>query len=126
MEEYRGYFIGEGIVVLLVGIFTFKLYKYNQILHEIQERFPNMIQQTIEIAQETNYINYLSGGFFFVFILIGYTVLVFKARLGMSGLVILCINFVLLVVLLIIFWNPVLATFACLLLGGGIAIIASN
>ncbi|MFD2387667.1 hypothetical protein [Enterococcus rivorum] len=80
MEENKFYLIIEGIICLVTAYFIWKLEQYNQLLHEIQVRYPNMIQQTMEIAGEPNYFKYLLGGAFFIGLLIVYTI--FVSNLG--------------------------------------------
>lgn len=128
MEGKKGYMIGEGIVVVATLFFIMKLHKYNQVLHEIQKNYDNNIQKTIQIASEPNYFNYLLGGAFFIAVLVGYTLFIFKSGSSLEGIgwVLSLINICLLIILLVVFWNPVLATFAALLLGGGLFALANS
>lgn len=116
MNRNKCYLIGELIVMLVTLFFIFKLNSYNKILHDIQSIYNNKIQQTLEVAKEPNYFNYLILGFIFILLLVGYTILIFKARIGNEFWIIMLMNSILLIALLIVFWNPVLATFATLLI----------
>lgn len=126
MRDNKGYFICEILVGIATLIFTIKLNSYNEILKSIQCKYDNEIEQALGIASHPDYFNYFLWGIIFIALLIGYTIFIFKSRIGSEALIIFIINFVLLIVLLIIFWNPILTTFAILLLGGGIFTIANN
>lgn len=126
MRDNKKYFIGEFIVMIGTIVFIFKLNSYNKILQDIQNKYDNKIQQVLQIASEPDYFKYLLGGFIFILLLVLYTVYVFKAKIGNEIFIIALINIILLIILIIVFWNPIITTFAVLLISGGVFIIANS
>ena len=125
MRENKIYFIGEGIVSVLIVCFTFKLYLYNKILYDIQEKYSNQIQKALMVAREPYYFKYLISGILFITLLVVYTTFVIsKQYIGIDRWIIFIINLVLLIILLIVFWNPIITTIAILLLSAGGIVIA--
>lgn len=124
LRENKIYFIGEGIVSVLIVCFTFKLYLYNKILYDIQEKYSNQIQKALMVASDPYYFKYLISGILFITLLVVYTIfIILKPYIGIDRWIILIINLVLLIILLIVFWNPIITTIAILLLlAGGISI----
>lgn len=120
MRRNKAYLIGELLVIVGTIYFIFKLNIYNKILNDIQDKSDNKIQQTLEIVSEPAYFTYLLWGVFFIALLIGYTVFILKSNIGSDRWKVTIVNAIVLIVLLIVLWNPVLATFAALLIGYGI------
>lgn len=127
MKDKKGYFIGEILVIFSTLFFIINLYLYNKILHEIQDKYTDKIIQAIKIVQEPKYFTYLVWGVFFIILLVGYTIFVFRrANIGTDIWWFILINLILLIILLIVFWNPILTTFAALLITGGVFIIVNT
>ena len=127
LKDKKGYFIGEILVIFSTLFFIINLYLYNKILHEIQDKYTDKIIQAIKIVQEPKYFTYLVWGVFFIILLVGYTIFVFRrANIGTDIWWFILINLILLIILLIVFWNPILTTFAALLITGGVFIIVNT
>ena len=124
-EEDKEYLIGDGLLLLIVSVFTVMLHVYNQKLHEIQMLYENPISQAFAIAAEPYYYYYLIAGFVFIILLIGTPVFCKKKSCNLLSLcIIIFINLIMLIILLIVFWNPVLAAFATTLAIGALLTIA--
>lgn len=126
LSEYKWYYFFEVLVVGITIWFICRLKDYNQVLYNIQERYPSKIQQTFEIAAEPNYFNFLLGGGFFILLLVLFTFFILKMKIEINGVIFLFVNFILLLVLLVTFWNPILTTFAMLLIGGTVFVMAGS
>ncbi|MGL9921167.1 hypothetical protein [Enterococcus sp. DIV1758] len=126
LNEHKWYYISESAIAGATIWFIFMLKAYNQVLYQIQEQYANKIQQTIEIAAEPQYFTYLLTGGFFIVLLVAFTVYTVKKLFNVHALIIILVNLVILQVLLVTFWNPVLATFAMLLIGGGMFVLANS
>lgn len=126
MRVNKGYFIGEFLLIITTVVFTIKLNSYNKILSSIQSRYDNKIQQALEVASHPDYFTYFLLGIIFIALLVWYTVFTFKAKIGNEILIVALINLILLIVLLIVFWNPIVTTFAVLLISGGVCMIANS
>ncbi|EHQ8840317.1 TPA: hypothetical protein I0F66_RS10045 [Enterococcus faecalis] len=126
LNEHKWYYISESAISGATIWFICMLKAYNQVLYEIQEQYTNKIQQTLEIAAEPQYFTYLLAGGFFIVLLVAFTVYTIKKLFNVHALIIFIVNLVILQVLLVTFWNPVLATFAMLLIGGGIFVLANS
>ncbi|WP_368901066.1 hypothetical protein [Oceanobacillus oncorhynchi] len=128
MYESKFYFIIEGIIVIATVIFMFMLRNFNQELAFIQGMYNNKIESAFAIASTPGYFGYLAMGFFFVFVLVAYSIKCFKLVITLDFRIIIncIINVILLIRLLVIFSNPVLTTFATLLLVAGLFIIANS
>lgn len=78
MYESKFYFIIEGIIVIATVIFMFMLHNFNQELAFIQGMYNNKIESAFAIAATPGYFGYLAMGFFFVFVLVAYSIKCFK------------------------------------------------
>ncbi|MGU8438675.1 hypothetical protein [Clostridium perfringens] len=118
-RENKAYWIFEFIIFIGTIFFILKLNSYNKILIEIQSRYTNKIIKAIEVSKEPSYFYYLLSGGAVIAILIGYIFFVFN-KIHKESIFIVLINIILLIVFFRVYWNPILATFATLLVIGGI------
>lgn len=126
-EEDKKYLIVDGLLIIIVSAFTAMLHLYNQKLYEIQLLYENSLSQTFAIVQEPDYFYYLIAGFVFIVLLIGAPVFCRKSRCNLLSIcIIIFINLIMLIILLVVFWNPVLATFAAFLTFAGICLAVNK
>lgn len=118
LRKNKVYWICEVIIGIGTLCFILKLNSYNKILQEIQERHSNEIIKALEVAKEPLYFHYLLGGGLIIAILIGYTMFVLK-KIKVESIFIIIINIILLIIFFEVYWNPILATFAVLLIIAG-------
>lgn len=120
----------EAILIFLTVQFIIKLNNYSQILHLIQEKYSEdswfNIQMAIEIASEPSYFKYLIKGFLFIVLLVIYPYILFKFNRSIDTIFIVLINLTLLIILLVVFCNPILTSFAVITLSVLIYGSASN
>lgn len=124
--KFKLYYLLELVVMAITIRFIWILHVYNQLIYIIRINYSDQVIQTLKVMSEPHYFNYLLGGGFFIFLLVVFTLFVIKTKIGINGGIFLGINLILLIILLITFWNPVLATFAILLIGGGSFVMASS
>ncbi|MDQ0149616.1 hypothetical protein ACFO6R_16095 [Eubacterium multiforme] len=119
MRENKMYFILEGTIIGITIIFIIKLLLYNKILNSIQNGYSNELEKAIEVAKEPNYFNYLLAGGGIILILFSYTIFILRKTFIDKKFIFALINIILGIWLLVVFWNPILTTFAILLFLGG-------
>lgn len=119
--KWDEYSIGEIFIAVITIIYIYYLSKYKLILIEIQQYHVGKLDQAFAVAQEPSYFNYFFGGILLIIVLVGFSFVHIKCgKTLLNKLIISLINLLLLIVLIYVFWNPILTSFAVILCCGGI------
>jgi putative ABC transporter, permease protein len=109
----KGYQIVEIILVIISLVFLFKLYNYKQYLTEkiIEKKF-GLIKEAILIVKEPYYFHYLICGIGILIMLMGfiYYCIRYEQDSGLSLVIIVIFNIILTIIVLWVFWSPILTT----------------
>lgn len=136
LNNIKTYFISIPAICISTFIFLFKLHYYNEY---ISERYLNgnglNIASAFSIAGDPRYRDYLIGGFFFIFLLIisAAVAVIFSIKnykydnnFIFVGIATPILNLVILIVLLVMFSNPVLIVFTIFIGGGGLYAVSQS
>ena len=109
----KGYQIVEIILVIISLVFLFKLYNYKQYLTEkiIEKKF-GLIKEAILIVKEPYYFHYLICRIGILIMLMGfiYYCIRYEQDSGLSLVIIVIFNIILTIIVLWVFWSPILTT----------------
>jgi len=116
------YFIGQGIIFVATTIFIVFLRRYNRSLAEIQEMYDSPLLRAWRIMEDPYYLRYLIAGLFFIVLLISFAIKSFKVAIEDTPILLInvLVSLILLIILLVVFWNPILTTLAVIALGFGV------
>lgn len=128
-ENKQVYIIKRSIITSITTVFLIKLYFYNRLLFQIQTKYCDQpVLKYFYILREPYYSAYLCCGFLFISILVLCMVKdvkdIFDNYLNLTDACIgITINFILFIILICLFANPILTTFAvATFLIGGVSI----
>lgn len=109
----KGYQIVDVVLVIISIYFLYKLYNYKEYLSEkILVKEHGWLKEAFLIVQEPDYFNYLLGGLVVLAMLIGfiYYCINYEQDPGIELVVVVVLNIILTVIILFVFWSPILTT----------------
>lgn len=109
----KGYQIVDVILVIISIYFLYKLYNYKEYLSEkILVKEYGWLKEAFLIVQEPYYFNYLLGGLAVLAMLTGfiYYCINYEQDPGIELVVVVGLNIILTVIVLFVFWSPILTT----------------
>ena len=109
----KGYQIADVVLVIISIYFLYKLYNYKEYLSEkILVKEHGWLKEAFLIVQEPDYFNYLLGGLVVLAMLIGfiYYCINYEQDPGIELVVVVVLNIILTVIILFVFWSPILTT----------------
>lgn len=109
----KGYQIADVVLVIISIYFLYKLYNYKEYLSEkILVKEHGWLKEAFLIVQEPYYFNYLLGGLAVLAMLIGfiYYCINYEQDPGIELVVVVSLNIILTVIVLFVFWSPILTT----------------
>ncbi len=110
-------------------VYCILLWKYNHILHGIQDKYTTVIERVWHIVEEPHYYYYLFSGLVFVVLLLCISVYDFTWRNELGALIdisVILINVFLLIVLIHLYSDPVFTTFVVFATGGAVLTAAQS
>lgn len=117
----KGYQVLELILVIVTLIFLYKLYFYKEYLSEnIITKNYGVIKEAVLIVQEPNYFIYLLLGIIVLAILIGFTYYCIKYERDedIELVIVVVFNIILTIIVLLVFWSPILTTLCVVVIMG--------
>lgn len=117
----KGYQVLELILVIVTLIFLYKLYFYKEYLSEnIITKNYGVIKEAVLIVQEPNYFTYLLLGIIVLAILIGFTYYCIKYERDedIELVIVVVFNIILTIIVLLVFWSPILTTLCVVVIMG--------
>lgn len=109
----KGYKIVEIVIVLITVWFLCKLYFYKEHLtNKIIEKNYGLLKEAWLILNEPDYFYYLIGGILVLIILIGfvYYCIKYEEDRGLILILVVVLNIMLSIIVLLVFWSPILTT----------------
>ena len=109
----KGYQIADVVLVIISIYFLYKLYNYKEYLSEkILVKEYGWLKEAFLIVQEPDYFNYLLCGLAVLAMLIGfiYYCIKYEQDPGIELVVVVGLNIILTVIILFVFWSPILTT----------------
>lgn len=109
----KGYQIADVVLVIISIYFLYKLYNYKEYLSEkILVKEHGWLKEAFLIVQEPDYFNYLLCGLVVLAMLIGfiYYCIKYEQDPGIELVVVVGLNIILTVIILFVFWSPILTT----------------
>lgn len=109
----KGYQIADVVLVIISIYFLYKLYNYKEYLSEkILVKEHGWLKEAFLIVQEPDYFNYLLCGLAILAMLIGfiYYCIKYEQDPGIELVVVVGLNIILTVIILFVFWSPILTT----------------
>lgn len=109
----KGYQIADVVLVIISIYFLYKLYNYKEYLSEkILVKEHGWLKEAFLIVQEPDYFNYLLCGLAVLAMLIGfiYYCIKYEQDPGIELVVVVGLNIILTVIILFVFWSPILTT----------------
>ena len=109
----KGYQIADVVLVIISIYFLYKLYNYKEYLSEkILVKEYGWLKEAFLIVQEPDYFNYLLCGLVVLAMLIGfiYYCIKYEQDPGIELVVVVGLNIILTVIILFVFWSPILTT----------------
>ena len=109
----KGYQISDVVLVIISIYFLYKLYNYKEYLSEkILVKEHGWLKEAFLIVQEPDYFNYLLCGLAVLAMLIGfiYYCIKYEQDPGIELVVVVGLNIILTVIILFVFWSPILTT----------------
>lgn len=125
----KGYQVLELILVIVTLIFLYKLYFYKEYLSEnIITKNYGVIKEAVLIVQEPNYFTYLLLGIIVLAILIGFTYYCIKYERDedIELVIVVVFNIILTIIVLLVFWSPILTTLCVVVIMGLLVIKGIN
>jgi len=122
--------IAANIVVDIIAlIYIFRLWQYNKLLYEVQAQYSSKIEQAFNVIKVSGFFSYLLCGIICASLLIAISVFIFKRRSDI-GLTPVCVtilgNLLVLIVLIIVFSNPIFTTIVTVITAGGAMLILTD
>lgn len=109
----KSYQIADVVLVIISIYFLYKLYNYKEYLSEkILVKEYGWLKEAFLIVQEPDYFNYLLCGLVVLAMLIGfiYYCIKYEQDPGIELVVVVGLNIILTVIILFVFWSPILTT----------------
>lgn len=109
----KAYQIADVVLVIISIYFLYKLYNYKEYLSEkILVKEYGWLKEAFLIVQEPDYFNYLLCGLVVLAMLIGfiYYCIKYEQDPGIELVVVVGLNIILTVIILFVFWSPILTT----------------
>jgi|GEM_PF-2344597 hypothetical protein len=125
----KGYQIVDVILVIISIYFLYKLYNYKEYLSDkILVKEYGWLKEAFLIVQEPDYFYYLIGGLVVLIMLIGfiYYCINYEQDPGIELVVVVGLNIILTIIVLFVFWSPILTTLCIIGIIGLLAIKGIN
>ena len=113
MNQQRIIYVKNIIIYIITTIYVIALHFYNIKIYRIQNRYSNKIYAALETVKDQDFLIYFALGLFFIILLIYSAISSFRDIdiIGVGQVIIsVVIYMILLIVLLIIYSNPVLTS----------------
>jgi TM2 domain-containing membrane protein YozV len=125
--EWDEFSVGEIFIAVATVIYIIFLNEYKLKLLEIQKMYTGTIDQAFAVTTDPDYFNYFFLGLGIIVVLIGFSILHIKMGTDtFKKIVITLINVVLLVILLRVFMDPIVTSFAVVLACGGLFALSQS